>query len=113
TFAYPRIQGAMLDYLRETGLKKKWVAFHGVAVFHLDDEFDCPDKKADALLKAVDDRDSFDSLISGLEPDQKIVMTKAYAEDLKQREIAKELNVSESWISRLKITSLGKIRRAE
>ena len=102
TFAYPRIFGAIHDYLREIGWHKS-----GTKMVSLDasDDDDCC--LADTLTAREDKSspdDFFEIIARDLDVQGKQILRQYYIEDRSMKEIGDSLNVSESRISQ-KISS--------
>lgn len=117
TYAYYRIRGEMLDYLRKCGLKQK--QFRGVHVYSLtllvshrnNDDLEAENcGTADISFDDVDSEDAFDFLMRGLKTRNRSIMRMYYERGLTEVEIAAKKNVSPSRISQVIKESLECIK---
>lgn len=104
TFAYPRIFGAIQDFLREQrnqgwmtrGDRSQLASLDSTAT----DEA-CPLKDTIEARPQDDTEDCFDVISIGLEPQAKEVLRHYFIDDLSMKEVGAKFKVSESRISQL------------
>jgi RNA polymerase sigma factor (sigma-70 family) len=102
TFAYPRIFGAIHDYLREQGWFKRGDL---TPVLSLDtapnEDQECSLKDTIEAKSEPDTEESFDFLTFCLEPQAKKVLRHYFIEDYSMKEVGEKIGISESRVSQL------------
>jgi RNA polymerase sigma factor (sigma-70 family) len=89
TYAGPWVLGAMIDWLRsESPFPRRWR--NPPALKTLDD---ATDHAARDRLNAVDDRDAFRAMLSGLKPDERLILLLKYEAGLEISEAARAVGV--------------------
>lgn len=111
TFAYPRIFGAIHDYLREQGWFKRGDL---TPVMSLDSAFDNQDcVLRDTIPSKPNDntKENLEAITLGLDDQDKAIISYYFVEEYSMKEIGEIIGISESRVSQLLKSCKSKIRQ--
>lgn len=101
TFAYPRIFGAIHDYLREQGWLRRGGSFNILSLDSKEPDEDTCLKDTLAAPTKDDTEECFNVITRGLDTQAQQVLRHYFIDDLSMKEVGDKFGVSESRISQL------------
>lgn len=101
TYAYPRINGAIHDYLRELGWGKKNDPHQAVSLDIFRDEEGCTGAELVESRSESNSEELFEEITHDLDQDAKVILRFYFIDELSMREVGDRFGVSESRISQL------------
>ena len=112
TFAYPRINGAIIDYLRELGWMKRGDTFHIVSLdaSMADDNACVLADTIQAKEEKTDQEEILEVISLNLDKQAKTVMRHYFIDELSMKEVGEKVDYTEGRISQLIKEYKAKIR---
>lgn len=108
SFAWLRISGAMLDYLRKTSIREHH--FKDVKISCLED-YSEPLCKEDKSFSDSDNQDLINSLTNMLSPRDRLIINMYYKKGLNRRQIGEKMDLDASRITQLMKHSIALMKR--